>query len=203
MPSTCKPHLLGRGGCRSARRLRSSPSIAQLQAVALEAVFDRDLAVARRGSGPAATATDCCASRRATCASTLASRRRWAWRGQGRGGRVQPLGVLVGQRRGQRGRIVPHRENACRSGPRRNSGCSSVAHQQLAIGAQPVNLRPRQRVAQPPGRFGARGSVDDDLGQHRIVVRRDDGRLVDGRIDAHAGRCGNRESGAACRPTGR
>ena len=189
MPSTCRRTCSGVAASQrtSAESLAVDP---QLQAVAVEAVFDGDLAAAPAKARLLRAARDCCASRRA------------------RGQHLRPRGVARPARPAPRRRRAIARPASSASGAASAAGSWRIekmrvglageklgmpqdAHQQLAIGAQAVDLRPRQRMAQPPGRFGPRRGVDDDLGQHRIVVRRDHGRLVDGRIDAQAGSRGN------------
>ncbi len=60
------------------------------------------------------------------------------------------------------------------------------ADQQVTVGRDPVQPRAGQRVGQPAGGGGAGGGVRDDLGDHRVVVRRDLGARRDAGVHPDA-----------------
>ena len=149
----------------------------QLQPVALEAIFDRDLAACGRESSRLLEL-------RGIVSPAGGGMRAARWpRGVARPGAARAAATACNRSTCSSPSGAASAAGSCRTRkcvsvrPARKLGMLEHAHQQLAIGAQAVNLRAGQRVGQPPGRFGARGRVDDHLGQHRVVVRRDDSPL--------------------------
>ena len=92
--------------------------------------------------------------------------------GQGGGDGVAPDRVVVGERGGQRGRAVAV-EEAGVGGSGHELRVAQGAHQQVAVGGDPVDPRPRPGRGQGGGGLGPGGGVGDDLGQHGVVVGAD------------------------------
>jgi len=58
--------------------------------------------------------------------------------------------------------------------------------QQVAVGRDASDLRALERRRQAEGRLLARRRVDDELGQHRVVVGAHDGAVLEGVVIADA-----------------
>ena len=123
------------------------------ETVAGEAVGDLQLAAAARRSA-------CAGARSAGCASRSAPRR--ARRhgailrrvGEGGGQSGEAVGVLVGERLGERGQAVAVEERRVGvAGEERRM--AQDAHEQVAVGDDAVDAGPLQRTGERPGGLGA------------------------------------------------
>ena len=80
------------------------------------------------------------------------------------------------------------RKPVCRS-PATNSGWRSTFEQLVAVGDRPVERAPSRASASSRRIASSRvAAVGDDLGDHRVVVRRDGRAGLDAGVDAHAPR---------------
>ena len=106
--------------------------------------------------------------------------------GQRGGHRMAPDGLGVGQRGGQHPEAVALEEARVGGAPTEGL-VSQRAHQQVAVGGDAVDAGVGQRGRQAGHGLGPGGGVDDDLGQHGVVVGAHHAAGRHPGVDAHAG----------------
>ena len=66
-------------------------------------------------------------------------------------------------------------------------GMGEHTDEEVAVGAQAVDLGSGQRFGEESGGGGPGGCPADDLGEHRVIVDRDFGSIDDARVEAQPG----------------
>ncbi len=107
--------------------------------------------------------------------------------GEGGGESGEPVGVLVGERLGERGEAVAVEERRVGvAGEERRM--AQDAHEQVAVGDDAVDAGPLQRAGERPGGLVAGRRVSDHLGEQRVVVDADGGAGDHAGVEADARR---------------
>jgi hypothetical protein len=139
-----------------------------LKTCAIEPVSNFNLAALTREGETLKLGRAVTPSRRKRCQDRI-GRARLDLSGEGRGQSMHTLGDRVGQLSAQFCRVVTV-EKVGVGAAAQELRMAKDSDQQFAVGVQPVDVSARQHCRQTSCRLLAGGSVDDDLGQHRVVM---------------------------------
>ena len=141
---------------------------ADLKTCAIEPVSNFNLAALTREGETLKLGRAVAPSRRKRCQDRI-GRPRLHLSGEGRGQSMHTLGNRVGQLSAQFCRVVTV-EKVGVGAAAQELRMAKDSDQQSAVGVQPVDVSARQHCRQTSCRLLPGGSVDDDLGQHWVVM---------------------------------